>query len=135
MLPTSPDWFMPAEWAPHEATWLAWPHQRADWPGKFATIPWVYAEIIRHLHTGEKVHLLVRDAIEEKRACGVLRKAAVDLTQIVFFQVPTDRVLDQRLWPALLDQQPGRALSDALAIQRLGQIPRLAQGRRRRRSP
>ncbi|HEV8048576.1 MAG TPA: agmatine deiminase family protein, partial [Terriglobales bacterium] len=36
---------MPAEWEPHDATWLAWPHYRDDWPGKFEPIPWVYAEI------------------------------------------------------------------------------------------
>ena len=40
---------MPAEWDPHEATWLGWPHEESDWPGKFAAIPWAYAEIVRHL--------------------------------------------------------------------------------------
>src|SRR5438128_2089978 len=55
-------WRMPAEWEPHAATWIAWPHERSDWPGKFATIPWVYTEIVRHLHTSETVHLLVNDA-------------------------------------------------------------------------
>jgi len=40
---------MPAEWEPHEATWIAWPHNRSDWPGKFETVPWIYAEIVRHL--------------------------------------------------------------------------------------
>ncbi len=40
---------MPAEWEPHEATWLAWPHERSDWPGKFAPIPWVYGEVARRL--------------------------------------------------------------------------------------
>ena len=40
---------MPAEWEPHAATWLAWPHYQGDWPGKFEPIPWVYAEIIRNL--------------------------------------------------------------------------------------
>ena len=43
---------MPAEWEPHEATWIAWPHNRSDWPGKFEAIPWVYAEIVRHLARG-----------------------------------------------------------------------------------
>jgi agmatine deiminase len=42
-------WRMPAEWEPHEATWLAWPHERTDWPGKFAPIPWVYGDIVRRL--------------------------------------------------------------------------------------
>ena len=46
---------MPAEWEPHAATWLAWPHNRTDWPGKFAAIPWVYAEIVRHLARVERV--------------------------------------------------------------------------------
>ena len=40
---------MPAEWEPHEATWLGWPHELTDWPGKFAPIPWAFAEIVRHL--------------------------------------------------------------------------------------
>ena len=50
---------MPAEWEPHEATWLAWPHNPEDWPGKFASIPWLYAEIVRLLAARERVHLIV----------------------------------------------------------------------------
>ncbi|MFI5290562.1 MAG: agmatine deiminase family protein, partial [Polyangia bacterium] len=38
---------MPAEWEPHAATWLAWPHEKSDWPGKFEPIPWVYGEVVR----------------------------------------------------------------------------------------
>ncbi len=53
---------MPAEWAPHAATWIAWPHNAEDWPGKFQPIPWVYAEIVRHLSQVEDVHILVNDA-------------------------------------------------------------------------
>ena len=63
---------MPAEWEPHEATWIAWPHKRDDWPGKFAPIPWVYAEIVRHLRRGERVRILVNDAADAKRARDVL---------------------------------------------------------------
>ena len=40
-------WRMPAEWEPHDGTWLGWPHEKSDWPGKFAPIPWVFAEIVR----------------------------------------------------------------------------------------
>ena len=53
---------MPAEWEPHEATWLAWPHEKSDWPGKFAPIPWLYGEIVRHLARVERVRILVEDA-------------------------------------------------------------------------
>src|SRR5262249_21986641 len=44
---------MPAEWEPHEATWIAWPHEPRDWPGKLTPIPWVYGEVVRHLSPGE----------------------------------------------------------------------------------
>ena len=59
---------MPAEWEPHAATWIAWPHNADDWPGKFQAIPWVYADIVRHLSAVEDVHILVNDAAAEKRA-------------------------------------------------------------------
>src|SRR5436190_10056644 len=83
---------MPAEWEPHRATWLAWPHHAADWPGKFAAIPWVYAEIIRHLTQSETVCLLVADGKMEERVRRVLRKAGVSFGRVDFYQVPTDRV-------------------------------------------
>jgi agmatine deiminase len=83
---------MPAEWQPHEATWLAWPHNRRDWPGKFAPIPWVYTEVVRHLHRGEIVRILVNDRTSEQRATGMLRRAGVDLARVEFFRIPTERV-------------------------------------------
>ncbi|HUN88648.1 MAG TPA: agmatine deiminase family protein [Terriglobales bacterium] len=66
---------MPAEWAPHAATWLAWPHERSDWPGKFQPIPWVVAEIVRYLARQERVELIVQDEAEERRARSVLSRA------------------------------------------------------------
>ena len=56
---------MPAEWEPHAATWLAWPHEKTDWPGKFPAIPLVYAEIVRWLSLGERVRLEVNGKAEE----------------------------------------------------------------------
>ena len=98
---------MPAEWAPHEATWLAWPRNRADWPGKFPPIPWVYAEIVRHLHSGEKVHLLVDDADAEKGVRKILAKAGVDLDQVRFFRIPTDRVWTRDFGPIFVVSPEG----------------------------
>jgi agmatine deiminase len=66
---------MPAEWEPHEATWIAWPHNRSDWPGKFEAIPWIYAEIIRHLTGVERVNILVQNEAEEVHARGLLVRA------------------------------------------------------------
>jgi agmatine deiminase len=106
-LPAAGGWRMPAEWDAHEATWLAWPHQRSDWPGKFPLIPWVYAEIARHLATSEYVHLIVADASAQKRAKTVLRKAGVDLARVRFFHVPTDRGWVRDCGPIFLVNKDG----------------------------
>jgi agmatine deiminase len=90
--PASLDYRMPAEWEPHEATWIAWPHQRSDWPGKFPAIPWVYAEIVRHLHRSENIHILVNDDRAERRARRTLEQCGIDLARLRFFPFPTDRV-------------------------------------------
>ena len=83
---------MPAEWEPHAATWLAWPHHRPDWPGKFEPIPWVYAEIVRVLHAHERVEILCHDDAVLVDAEARLRAHGVDLARVRLHQVPTDRV-------------------------------------------
>ncbi|HEX6738722.1 MAG TPA: agmatine deiminase family protein [Vicinamibacteria bacterium] len=82
---------MPAEWEPHEATWLGWPHRLSDWPRKFAPIPWVYAEIVRKLAPGERLRILVQSAAHEAGARRILARAGVDLGRLDFFRFPTDR--------------------------------------------
>jgi len=82
---------MPAEWEPHEATWLGWPHELTDWPGKFAPIPWAFAEIVRHLARVERVNLLVENRATESRVKAILRKSGAALEAVTFFHVPTDR--------------------------------------------
>ena len=83
---------MPAEWEPHESTWLAWPHFRGDWPGKFEPIPWVYAEIVRNLTRHERVDLIVNNAEGEKRARKILKLANALNKNLRFHHWPTDRV-------------------------------------------
>ncbi len=85
------NYILPAEWEKQAAIWLAWPHQRADWPDKFGPIPWVFAEIIRHIAAGQRVNLLVQNAAAEKDARATLKRAHADLKQVKFFTVPTDR--------------------------------------------
>ena len=53
---------MPAEWEPHAATWLAWPHEESDWPGKFACLPWIYGGIVAKLACVERVRILCNEA-------------------------------------------------------------------------
>jgi agmatine deiminase len=83
---------MPAEWEPHSATWIAWPHYKDDWPGKFEPIPWVYAEIIRHLTRYERVDLIVNDAASEKIARKTLDRASALSENVHFHRWPTNRV-------------------------------------------
>ena len=82
---------MPAEWEPHEATWIGWPHNRTDWPGKFSTIPWVYGEIVRKLAPGEIVRIIVDSETHEAHARRVLSRVGVDPTRVEFFCFPTNR--------------------------------------------
>ena len=85
---------MPAEWEPQRATWLAWPHNRTDWPGKFQPIPYVYAEIVRHLARAARVELIVNDANAEAQARTILTNTNVLPaleTRIAFHQWPTNR--------------------------------------------
>jgi len=82
---------MPAEWEPHEATWLAWPHHARDWPGKLPAIGWVYGEIVRKLVPGEKVRILVASATVQRQALRVLGSAGVDMRQVEFYRIATDR--------------------------------------------
>jgi agmatine deiminase len=98
---------MPAEWEPHAATWLAWPHERSDWPGKFAPIPWVWAEIVRHLVPGERVRLLVGDARSDAEARRVLGKAGVDLGRVDFWRVATDRAWTRDWGPLFVRRDDG----------------------------
>ena len=89
--PFSLGYRMPAEWEPHAATWLAWPHEKTDWPGKFAPIPWVYTDIVRHLSQVERVRILVENSAMERAACRNLKSAGANLSAVDFFHVPTNR--------------------------------------------
>lgn len=88
------NYFMPAEWEPHSGTWLAWPHNKDHWPGKFETISPVYVEIIRALIAGgEEVFICVNNEKMELSARDAIRRQAQDdklFNHIHFFQIPTD---------------------------------------------
>ncbi|HEX6575721.1 MAG TPA: agmatine deiminase family protein [Gemmatimonadaceae bacterium] len=82
----------PAEWELHEATWIAWPHHEPDWPGKLGAIPWVYAEIVRALHTHERVEILCHDDLVRRDAERVLDAHGVEMSNVRLHIVPNDRV-------------------------------------------
>ncbi|MBI1787631.1 MAG: agmatine deiminase family protein [Acidobacteria bacterium] len=98
---------MPAEWEPHEATWIAWPHNREDWPGKFGPIAWVYAEIARKLARVERVRILVENEGGERNARRYLGSVHADLAAIEFFHYPTDRVWTRDYGPLFVKNPSG----------------------------
>jgi agmatine deiminase len=100
---------MPAEWEPHEATWIAWPHNREDWPGRFAPIPWVYGEIVRKLSRVERVRILVENAQVEQQARRVLRKVDAQVEAVEFIERPTNRVWTRDYGPLFLKGRRGEA--------------------------
>ena len=97
---------MPAEWAPHRATWISWPHHEPDWPGKLGPIPWVYAEIARVLSEHEAVEILCASEEIRASACEILDAHAVGRDRVGLHIVPTDRV-----W--LRDSAPTGVLDDS----------------------
>lgn len=99
---------MPAEWECHTATWIAWPHNSADWPGKFQPIPWVYCDIVRYLSRVEDVHILVNDAAAEKRVRNLLLRSGAALASVHFHQWPTDRVWLRDSGPIFLTPSSSR---------------------------
>jgi len=107
---------MPAEWEPHAATWLAWPHNREDWPGKFGPIPWVFAEVVRHLVRVERVEILVQGAKAERRATAKLDRLGVDLSQVGFHHVKTDRVWTRDSGPLFVVKPTDPADPSGLAL-------------------
>lgn len=88
----APALVMPAEWEPHAATWIAWPHHEPDWPGKLEAIPWVYAEIVRVLHERERVEILCHDESVREAARSCLERNRVSPAGYRLHVAPTDRV-------------------------------------------
>lgn len=142
----------PAEWEPHEATWLGWPHNTSDWPGKFAPIPWVFGEMARKIAAGERLHLVVKHAAHEASARRVLDAVGVPRERVRFFRWPTNRgwtrdfgpmfaragrkrlaILDYRFnaWAKYSDWQLDDAIaSRAAQTLKLPRVEVLHQGRR-----
>ena len=112
--PASLGYRMPAEWEPHAATWLAWPHEPTDWPGKFAAIPWVFAEVARQLQDGERIRIIVSGKREEASAKSVLSRSQVNLKQVDFVHLATDRSWTRDFLPLGVVRGRGKQRETAL---------------------
>ncbi|MEO8131544.1 MAG: agmatine deiminase family protein [Bryobacteraceae bacterium] len=101
---------MPAEWESHEGTWLSWPHERSDWPGKFPPVPWVYCEIVKRMARVERVHILVADRETESKVKGMLRKTGVERAAVDFFHARTDRSWTRDYCPTFVRDSAGASV-------------------------
>ncbi len=97
---------MPAEWEAHAATWLAWPYSD-DWPGKLEAVRWVFCEMARLLHEGERVRMIVRDAPARDEVGEWLEAQGVDASRVDFFVSPTDRTWTRDNLPSFVRSQAG----------------------------
>ena len=114
--PSSLGFRMPAEWEPHEGTWIAWPHNREDWPGKFAPVPWVYTEIVRLLSRVETVNILIKGQKRQHRAADQLEKAGVNLHNVHFVKAATDRVWIRDSGPTFVVNRGSETPEDRVAL-------------------
>jgi agmatine deiminase len=108
--PAKPGYWMPAEWEKHEATWLGWPHNASDWPGKFEVIPWVYGEMARKISTGERIFLIVRNKSDANFARRIFKHVGVDLRKINFVTHPTNRGWTRDTGPIFVKRQNQSAI-------------------------
>ncbi len=102
---------MPAEWEPHEAVWLGWPHNASDWPGKIAAIHLVYGEIVRRIAESETVRIIVNDAAHEAKARGILNKIGVSPGTVEFFQIPSNRGWTRDFGPIFVKNENETAIA------------------------
>ena len=100
--PQQAGYYFPAEFAPHEATWLSWPHKEASWPGKIDSIYAPYSEFVFYLANSEKVRINVLDEAMQQFAMQHLQKAHVDLANVEFFMHPTNDAWCRDHGPAFL---------------------------------
>lgn len=108
--PAARGFAMPAEWETHEATWLGWPHNKQDWPGKFSPIPWVFGEMAKTLSRCETVRILVNDAAHEASARRVLKKCGAVMENTEFFRFPTNRGWTRDLGPVFVKKGKENAI-------------------------
>jgi agmatine deiminase len=112
--PSAVGYSMPAEWERHEATWLAWPHNKTDWPGKLETIRWVYGEMVRKISAGETVRMLVDSRTDERIAGAYLDRAGCDLRKVEFVKHPTNRGWTRDSGPVFVRRGAGKKRETAI---------------------
>ncbi len=133
--PASLGFRMPAEWEPHEATWLGWPHHPTDWPDKLDTIRWVYCEIVRRIAPGETVRILVDSAGEQRLASRYLSRAGADAGRVEFISHATNRGWTRDSGPIFVARGEGRKRETAIVHFHFNAWAKYGDWRKDRRVP
>jgi agmatine deiminase len=102
---------MPAEWAPHEATWLSWPHNRDTWPEQLDDVKDIWAQMVRALSGGEKVRLLVDDAAEQREAAERIARAGARMENVELIEIPTVDVWMRDYGPTFVTREGAAPLA------------------------
>jgi agmatine deiminase len=110
--PSAEQFRIPAEWEEHKSTWLGWPHNKEDWPGKFSPIPWVFGEMVRKISEGEIVNIVIESEKHRENAEHLLRSSGTDLNKIVFHNLKTNRGWLRDCGPAFIKNNHSHALVD-----------------------
>jgi agmatine deiminase len=110
--PSAHGFRQPAEWEPHRATWLGWPHHAEDWPGKLPAVVWVYTEIVRRLARHEQVCIFVQNRRVEAAAREALGKAGVDSERVELVRYATDRTWLRDIAPSFVKSDGQIAIVD-----------------------
>lgn len=101
-IPAEAGYYFPAEWAPHEACWLSWPHNPDTWPGKMEEIWPAYLEFIRVVSLSEKVKINVKNFAMAKSAFAKISSHGAELENIFFYEHPTNDAWCRDHGPAFL---------------------------------
>ncbi|MBI1812589.1 agmatine deiminase family protein [Candidatus Peregrinibacteria bacterium] len=101
---------MPAEWEPHEATWLIWPHDERHWPGKFETVHSIWARMVKELETGEDVRILIHDDAVQRIAESHMESAGVSGERVHLHRFPSNFAWARDCGPIFLKNDRGEAV-------------------------
>lgn len=107
--PASLGYRMPAEWEPHRATWLTWPHNLNSWPDAFDPIPAVWVELVAALHRHEQVHILVNDAESRQTAAEAIHARGISLGNVFFHRIPSNDAWMRDHGPTFVVRKNGSA--------------------------
>ncbi|MBI0582861.1 MAG: agmatine deiminase family protein [Methanomassiliicoccus sp.] len=101
--PRSLDYYMPAEWTRHEATWLSWPKNPLTFPGEVMQgVEKVYVQMIAALSGGEKVKVLVDNQEAEDHVRRLLDGSGANMENVIFLQIVSADVWIRDYGPTFL---------------------------------